>query len=300
MQHITLNEGQSGRLDKILSEILPFSRAKIQHAIKNGSIQMNNKATLVKTLVTAGDVISYDETVFYDVERSGDLPKLHILFENDDVIVIDKQAGVIVHPADSTKEMTLVDSLLEHYPDIKDVGDDPIRPGIVHRLDKLASGVMIIAKTQEAFTYLKAQFKNRTAKKHYRVLVHGNFSEESGTINFPISRAKNSGRMAAKPLSQGGRDAITHYTVLNHFENYDELDVHIETGRTHQIRAHMFASDHPVVGDKLYKQRNTKERDIGRLFLHAYSLTIELPNGEQETFTTPLPDELQTLLDSLV
>lgn len=300
MQHITLEDGQSGRLDKILSETLPFSRAKIQNAIKNGSVQVNDEPALVKTRVTTGDVISYDETVFHDVERSGELPKLNVLFENENLLVINKQAGVIVHPADSTQEMTLVDSLLEQYPDIKDVGDDPIRPGIVHRLDKLASGVMIIAKTQEAFDHLKAQFKERKTEKHYRVLVHGNFSEDHGTINFPISRAKNSGRMAAKPVSQGGKEAITHYEVLTSFQNFDELDVRIETGRTHQIRAHMFASGHPVVGDKLYKQRRTKEKDIGRLFLHAYSLAIDLPSGERETFTAPLPHELQTILDSLV
>ncbi len=182
---------------------------------------------------------------------------------------------------------------------MKKAGAEENRSGIVHRLDKEASGALIAAKTPKAFTFLKAQFKERLTEKHYTVFVMGKVRDELGTINFPIARSTTRARMAARPTSQEGKEAITHYKVIGRYSVGTLLDVHIETGRTHQIRAHMFAIGHPVGGDTLYKRKDIKDINLPRLFLHAHSLTISLPNGERKTFEAPLPKVLEDSLASL-
>ncbi len=230
------------------------------------------------------------------------LSPLSILFENDDVVVFDKPAGVLVHAAPGLHEPTMVDALLAHNPKMRGIGEDPLRPGIVHRLDKLASGVMIAAKTQGAFTHLKRQFAERHAKKEYLALVYGKLPRDTGTITFPLARSKKTGKMVAKPHGEEGRDAITHYEVIRRFKIATLMHVRIETGRTHQIRAHFRAIDHPIVGDPLYGKkhmRHIRPIELPRIFLHAERLTIELPGGEIKTFTAPLPQELEALLNIL-
>jgi 23S rRNA pseudouridine1911/1915/1917 synthase len=301
MDNITLPEDVNGRLDKVLSGLLDFSRAKIQKAILSGAILVNDVKEPTKYKVQPSDKITLDPVFF--AERTDPIdppPPLDIIYEDGDVFVINKPSKLLVHKTESSHEPTVADAAVLRDAAIADVGDHPDRPGIVHRLDKLASGVMIIARNQASFLHLKDQFKERKTEKHYSVLVHGKMSESHGTINLPITRGKSSGRMAAKPISQGGKEAITHYNVEVEYQQYSLLDVQIETGRTHQIRAHMFSQDHPVVGDMLYKQRGTKEKDIGgRFFLHAKSLRIELPSGEEKTFEAPLPDELTSVLEGL-
>ena len=170
---------------------------------------------------------------------------------------------------------------------------------LLHRLDKDASGVVIVAKTTAAFAHLKHTFAARVTRKHYTVLVMGKVRDDVGTITFPIARSRSKARMAARPLSQEGKDAITHYEVLQRFANATLLDVRIETGRTHQIRAHLFAIGHPVAGDTLYVRRSVKQLPLGRLFLHARELTLPLLSGETQTFTAPLPHDLQDALTHL-
>jgi 23S rRNA pseudouridine1911/1915/1917 synthase len=228
---------------------------------------------------------------------------LPILYEDDDVIVFEKPAGVLVHPAPGQKGPTIVDALVEHAPQMKTVGEDPSRPGIMHRLDKLASGLMIAAKTQPAFEHLKRQFAERKTKKEYVALVYGRLPKDTGTINFPLSRSRKTGKMIAMPKgSEEGKEAITHYEVLDRFKTATLVKVTIETGRTHQIRSHFRAIDHPLVGDPLYfkkKMKNIRRIDLPRLFLHAERLTIRLPSGETKTFTSALPVELRDLLATL-
>jgi len=297
MKNIHLKNIKTERLDVAFSNDLKISRNQVQKAIKQGALFVNGESAVAKQPVSSIDTITYDESFFAPKQKSNTpaLP-LDTLFENDDVIAINKPAGVLVHNTDTNTEPTLVDALIEHFPAITQVGDDPLRPGIVHRLDKAASGVMIIAKTQEAFDHFKKQFRERKTKKYYSVLVHGTMSKLAETIDFPIARSKTHGRMAAKPESQGGRVAKTHYNVLEQFPHHALLDVEIITGRTHQIRAHMFALGHPVCGDTLYRIRGTKPMEIGRIFLHARELTVELPDGETKTFTAPLPNELKFIL----
>lgn len=298
MKRIILTNEAPERLDKALSEQLSLSRSKIQKLIKDGQVVVDDQTVPVKFPVTAANRIEID---LPEPKQASSLPipSLDILYEDDDVIVVNKPAGLLMHQTETSHEPTLVDALIAHDPAIADIGDKAERAGLVHRLDKYASGVIIAAKTPKAFNYLKKQFKDRNVEKRYTVLVHGTMEEPAGTITLTIGRAKNTGRMAARPVSQGGKEAITHYDVLEQFPHHALLDVRIETGRTHQIRAHFFALKHPVVGDTIYKQRLQKLLDIGRLFLHARALTITLPSGEEKTFSAPLPTELEEVLANL-
>ncbi len=206
--------------------------------------------------------------------------KIDVIADTPDYLVINKPSGVLVHPTNKGETDTLTAWLLEHYPEIKNVGDSPERPGLVHRLDKDASGVMVIAKTPAAFAHLKQQFQERIIEKEYIVLVHGKMDKEEGVIDFPIDRGIE-GRMAAKPkipkislqaIDEGdmGKEATTEWLVKQRFTRFTLLDVKIHTGRMHQIRVHMLAYNRPVVGDTLYFNRKLnlkRDKELGRLFL---------------------------------
>jgi len=247
-----------------------------------------------------------------------------IIFENDHCLVINKPAGLVVHEGGNVQEKTLADFLLEKYPEIKDVGDSPIRPGIVHRLDREVNGLMVVAKTQESFNNLKTQFQNRTINKGYTALVYGQLSKDYDVINFPIKRASSGHKMAAMPLnteellvrkSPKGRDrgniegvfkskeAITEFEVLKRLINYTLVKVKIKTGRTHQIRVHFSAYGHPLVGDNLYGTKKTKERnkkiDLGRVFLVAKDLSFTDTDGEKRSFSIEMPKDLEERLKEL-
>jgi len=288
------------RLDKIIAKQSALSRSQIQKNIKDGLVSVNG--TIVTTphfFVSLHDRVKIEKE---KVEKKTKIliPQLNILYEDNDVIVFEKPAGLLVHEAPGKHEVTVVDALAKHFPAIKKVGDNPSRPGIVHRLDKLASGVMIAAKNQKAFDFLKEQFSGRKVKKEYLVMVYGSPSQTTGTINFRLVRSKDKGRMVARPeLSEEGKEAITHFEVIKKIKASTLLSVKIETGRTHQIRAHFRALNLPVVGDPLYKKtrmKNIKFIPLPRLFLHAHKLTIPLPNGETKTFVSPLPKELEEIL----
>jgi 23S rRNA pseudouridine1911/1915/1917 synthase len=222
-----------------------------------------------------------------------------IIYEDENILVVNKPAGLEVAAEVKTDEPTLVDWLLSKYPSVTKVGPDPARPGIVHRLDKNASGLLLVAKTEAAFENFSKQFKERTIKKEYTVLVHGELTQEEGAIEFPIARAK-SGRFAALPLgSEAGRLAITEYEVIKRFKNFTLLLARIKTGRTHQIRVHFFALGYPVVGDKLYRPRKIKEPLLPRLFLHASKIGFSEEDGAWREFQSDLPEELKDFLNNL-
>ncbi len=249
-----------------------------------------------------------------------------IISETDDYLVINKPAGLAVHAGGNLKEPTLVDWLIERYPDITSVGDTPaadapIRPGLVHRLDKEVSGLMVIARNNESFENLKSQFKNRTILKEYLALAHGRFTTDGDVINFPITRAQEGYRMAALPAGssdllvrrhphrrdQGNidswfksRQAETEFTVLQKFVNFALVRVRIKTGRTHQIRVHFFAYGHPLVGDDLYSTKKTKDKNhklaLGRVWLVADRLAFRDRQGEQRNFQIDPPRQLSDAL----
>ncbi len=247
--------------------------------------------------------------------------KPKIIAKTKDYIVINKPAGLAVHGGGNLKGPTLADWLLATYPQIKTVGDDPSRPGLVHRLDKDVSGLMVIALNNQSFLNLKNQFKNRTIVKKYTALVYGRVAQDEGIINWPITRSKLGYRMAALPTNtsellrrrhprgrdQGNisswfksREAYTEFDVLQRFVNYTLLKVRIKTGRTHQIRVHFFAYGHPLVGDPLYHTRKTKMKNeklqLKRIFLVADYLSFKTLSKKTESFIIDLPDELQKVL----
>jgi 23S rRNA pseudouridine1911/1915/1917 synthase len=255
------------------------------------------------------------------------IPKLifttvpEIISETDDYLVINKPAGLAVHGGGNLTEPTLADWLINYYPKIKKVGDDSVRPGIVHRLDKEVSGLMVIAKNQKSFTALKEQFKSREIVKEYLALVYGQVANDEGLIDFPIKRSQTGHKMAALPLKaeklltrrhpqgrdQGNingwfkaRSAQTEFQILKKFVNYTLLRVKIKTGRTHQIRVHFFAYGHPLVGDNLYVTPKTKIKNkklnLGRIFLMAEHLSFRDLNGQEQDFKIELPSELAAAL----
>jgi len=235
--------------------------------------------------------------------------KYKTIFENKKFLVINKPAGLLVHGADHIKELTLIDQLLKKYPSLKKVGEDPVRPGIMHRLDKQVSGLMVIAKTQPAFEHLKQQFHERKTIKLYTALVHGKIDKDEAEINFPIQRSSKGHKMAALPLTtkgkptEAGRQAITEFEIIKRFINYTLLKVKIKTGRTHQIRVHLTAYGHPLVGDDLYGTRKTKEKNkkinLGRIFLVATELSFLDLDNKKHTYKIDLPRNLKNFLKQL-
>lgn len=316
-------EDEEKRLDLFLKEKYPeSSRSLLQKKIKNGDVKVNGEKSAVHRFLKENDVVEIieggegkddkeGEKGIRDKEtkklRNKEIKKLNITSETDDYLVINKPCGLVVHPvkppiARSYKEGesgdTLTDILIAKYPKIKKVGEDTARPGIVHRLDKDVSGVMVIAKTQEMFFHLKKQFQERTIKKEYIVLVYGKIEKPNGIINFPIARSEKDGvKMAARPLSQGGREAITEFTVLKHLTKWTLLSIQIKTGRMHQIRVHLNAYGHPVVGDNIYKPKKLKPTDkFGkRLFLHAWHLGFTDLRGDRKEFEAALPEEFRRI-----
>ena len=301
--HTILEEENNQRFDKLATELLEISRSKVQKLIKSGEITLNDEKTKPHTAVQTGDLLFYPKLKVEDDKKIGEIPDLNILYEDDAILVVNKPAGLVVHQAfEGDKNMNLVDALLAYCPDVVGVGDDESRPGIVHRLDKKVSGVMVIAKVQAAFEHLKQQFKDRTVEKEYLALVYGQLSKPHDTINLHIARSKTLGRMVARPTEQDGKEAITEYDLIEQYKTAGYVRVKIHTGRTHQIRAHFKALDHPLVGDELYKKKkmkNIRRMELDRIFLHAHKLTIKIMDGEEKTFEVPLPKELQNILDEL-
>jgi len=233
---------------------------------------------------------------------------MNIIYEDKNILVVNKSAGISVHPDENHKTGTLIQEILKTHPEIKNVGDpavseasDQMRPGIVHRLDKDTSGVLIIAKTQPAFEYLKNKFQERKVKKTYLALVVGNIKNKEGVIDLPIGRSKKSPlRRLASPKARGKlREAVTEYKVLEKFRDYTFLETYPQTGRTHQIRVHFKAIGHPIVCDKLYTKNLKCPFGLSRHFLHANAIELTLPDASRSRFEADLPDDLEKVLERL-
>lgn len=237
---------------------------------------------------------------------------MKIIFQNKDFIVIDKLVGLAVHSGVNTDEPTLVDFLLAEFPEIKTVGDDPkVRPGIVHRLDKETSGVMIVARNQKSFEYLKSLFKNRQIEKKYLALVHGKLKTKAGKIEGEMGRSKRDFRKQALACPVKSREAgpampafnrvntrktrysLTHYKVLKEFNDRSLLEVRPATGRMHQIRVHLHSIGHPVVGDEKYTFKKYKNIPVPRMMLHAKSIGFTGPDGKRYFFESKPPKEFE-------
>lgn len=232
-------------------------------------------------------------------ENSAHVPQ--VIYEDAGILVLNKPAGLVVHGDGVREERTLADWIVDAYPDIKGVGEPIVltsggtiaRPGIVHRLDKETSGVMVIAKHQDMYGFLKAQFQERNVKKIYHACVYGLVKEEKGVIDFAIGRSRKDFRLrSAQPRAKGDlREATTHYRTLVRGLQHSYLELEPKTGRTHQIRVHLKAIHHPIVGDALYAPSGPLDLGFTRMALHAYKLTLPMQGGEVRTFEAPLPQE---------
>lgn len=296
---------QSQRLDAWLFQNDDSrSRSQWQKLIKSGQVMVNGKSVSASHHLKAGDEINITEIkVDKAIKREAikALPEIEVIAVTKDYLVINKPAGIIVHGTKYSSTVTLVDWLLKHYPKIKKIGEDALRPGIVHRLDKAVSGLMVIALTQAMFKSLKTQFQTRTIEKHYLGLVYGATSKDSDKLDFLLERSSSGHKMAAKPVSQAeGKEALTYFSVVKRFINYTLLSLIIKTGRTHQIRAHLSAYNHQLVGDDLYGTATTRIKNkkfkLGRVWLHSEYLAFDDLAGERVEFKSkPAPELLEFL-----
>jgi 23S rRNA pseudouridine1911/1915/1917 synthase len=294
------DQGIPERLDKFLVRQLPeFSRSRIQGLIADGFVDVNEHAAK-----KAGQTLESESTVTVRIPPpvptdlvAENIP-LDILFENDDMLVVNKEAGMVVHPAVGHADGTLVNAVLGYDPEIEGIGGEE-RPGVVHRLDKETSGLILLAKNERAHRWLQDQFRLRRVDKTYLALVDGRPPTPSGRVEAHIGRDPSHRKRMAIVSESRGREAISEYKTVESFKSHTLLEFHPLTGRTHQIRLHCEFLGCPIVGDKIYGRKKTSV-DIDRHFLHASRLKIILP-GETEprNFEAPLPDELENVLAAL-
>lgn len=285
------------RLDKYLSEVSDFSRTRVQSLAKDGKIFVNGKEAKSSLKLEINDAISCDvpedETMHLEKEN---IP-LDILYEDEDIIVINKPKGMVVHPAVGNYSGTLVNALLYHCKDLSGI-NGVIRPGIVHRIDKDTTGCIVACKNDFAHNCIAEQLADKTCHREYIALVDGNIANEAGVIDAPIGRDRRD-RQRMTVTSTNSKEARTHFVVKERFRHYTLVECTLETGRTHQIRVHMKYINHPVTGDEKYG-RKCAVMDTQGQCLHAYQLTLRHPRTNQKmVFTAPLPEYFEQLLDQI-
>ena len=286
------------RLDHFLQERLKeYSRSRIQSWIKEGLVQVNGSAAKSSLLLHGGETIEVSPAGLPPLKADPEDLPVEVLYEDDALIAVNKPAGLAVHAGAGLHAGTLVNRLVHRFGALSQLGGE-MRPGIVHRLDKDTSGVMLVARTDSAHRALAAQFAGRTVEKIYLALVHGSVRADSGRVTKPIARDPvRRTRMTAR--LDTGREALTTYTVRNRFDKFTFLQVKIGTGRTHQIRVHLASIGHPVAGDRVYGA-GAYARPAPRLFLHAWKIGFVSPaTGEKVTLEAPLAPELETWLTGL-
>lgn len=299
MKEFVVEEEYAGlRLDKAIAlKYTDLSRTNIQRLIEEDKIFINDKKAKASYKVELGDKIQVEEIEAKEISlKPQDIP-LDIIYEDNDIIVVNKQKGLVVHPANGNPDGTLVNAIMNICKDsLSGIGGE-IRPGIVHRLDKDTSGLIIIAKNDKAHIHLSEQIKNHEVKKTYIALVRGNVKENEATINMPIGRSTKDRKKMA--VSKNGKNAITHFKVIKRYENYTLLEIKIETGRTHQIRVHMSYIGYPVVGDAVYSNGKNPFGVTGQM-LHAKNLVFKHPITNKElNLEAPLPEYFKEILDKL-
>ena len=285
------------RIDAYLSEKTEYSRTAIQRLIDEEKIKVNNKKEKSSYKVQNGDKIEIEEEKAKEIElKAQDIP-LEILYEDNDIIVVNKPKGMVVHPANGNPDGTLVNAIMSICKDsLSGIGGE-IRPGIVHRLDKNTSGAIIIAKNDKAHIALSEQLKNHEIKKTYIALVRGFVKENNATINMPIARSKKDRKKM--DVDKNGKEAITHFKVIKRYQDCTLLEINIETGRTHQIRVHLSHIGYPIIGDDVYSNGKNKWNIEGQC-LHAKSLDFKHPiTGKELHIEAPMPEYFEKILEEL-
>lgn len=281
------------RIDLYLSEILESSRSKIQKLVKDGKVIVNGKVVSSSYIVRMDDEIIVDDKLDFEIHVEAEELPLDIIYEDDDLLIINKESGMVVHPAPGHYSGTLVNALLYRY---SLSGGESFRPGIVHRLDKDTSGLMIVAKNEWAHDKLSSMISKKEIERKYLAIVSGVIKHETGTIDAPVGRDENN-RQKMAVTDHNGKDAITHFKVLERFSNSTYIECKLDTGRTHQIRVHMAYIGYPVLNDPLYGRG--KCSDFGQM-LHSYSIRFNHPRDGREIFYTINPPmEFENMLEEL-
>jgi len=300
MQQVTLIVPTGGqRLDRFVADqIAVLSRSQVKRLIQEGQITVNGEPAKPAASLSEGDRVCVAKPPLPEPTLTPEPCPVDVVYEDEHLLVVNKPAGIIVHPGTGQAEGSLLAAVLAYRPDIVAANADSERPGIVHRLDRDTSGLLLVAATAEAQRSLRAQFKARTVSKTYLALVHGHLDPVVGAIEAPIARDGH--RRTRMAVSPEGRYARTEYRVLDHLPGVSYIEVKLLTGRTHQIRVHLSAIGYPVVGDKVYGRRRARPQ-APRQFLHSHRLGFKHPaSGETIEFTSPLPQDLQEVLDRLM
>lgn len=295
---IESNEFVGLRLDKAISmKDKDLSRVAVQRMIDEENILVNGKKAKASYKIALGDIISIEKEEPKEIElKPQDIP-LDIVYEDNDIVVVNKQKGLVVHPGNGNPDGTLVNAIMNKCKDsLSGIGGE-IRPGIVHRIDKDTSGLLIIAKNDKAHINMSEQIKNHEVKKTYLALIRGVLKENNATIDMPIARStKDRTKMA---VSKTGKNAVTHVKVLERFKGYTYVEVNIETGRTHQIRVHLSQIGYPIVGDYVYSNGKNPFDVVGQM-LHSYKLEFKHPiTGKEMCLVADIPDYFKKVLDEL-
>lgn len=302
MISLEVEANQEVRLDRYLSDNLSdLSRSRIQQLIEQSHVQLNGKVcTSKKMTVKMGDRITLEVPVAEPLELQPEDIPLDILYEDDSLLILNKPAGLVVHPAPGHPDGTLVNAILAHCPNLPGIGGVQ-RPGIVHRLDKDTTGAIAIAKTEIAHQHLQNQLKAKTARREYLGVVYGSPKTDSGIINMPIGRHPvDRKKMAVVSIEKGGRPAVTHWQVKERLGNYTLMHFQLETGRTHQIRVHSAQMGHPIVGDPVYGSGRSVGVNLSGQALHAWKLKLQHPvSGSWIEVTATPPVEFTKLLEVL-
>ena len=289
-------EEKGVRIDKYLSEHSELTRSRIQQLIEQGKVLVSGEATKSNYKLCGNEEISVDYEDLSELEvEAQDIP-LDIRYEDQDVIVINKPRGMVVHPANGNQSGTLVNALLYHCKDLSGI-NGVLRPGIVHRIDKDTTGLLIVAKNDLAHLSLSKQLQDKTVNRLYYALVHGTFSHDYGVIDAPIGRDETD-RQKMAVTEKNSKPARTHFRVIERFAKYTLVECRLETGRTHQIRVHMRYIEHPLVGDEKYGYRKTMK--VGGQLLHAHQLEFIHPRTKEKIVVeAPLPDDFTMVLEQL-
>ncbi|WP_303968109.1 RluA family pseudouridine synthase [Sporosarcina ureae] len=295
-EYVITEELTGNRIDKALATLQPdWSRTQIQQWVKDGNVQVNDSSVKPNYKVKTDDKIALEQPDVEEYDIEAENLNLEIVYEDQDVLVVNKPVGMVVHPSAGHVSGTLVNGLMYQVTDLSGI-NGIMRPGIVHRIDKDTSGLLMVAKNDKAHVSLVNQLVDKSVNRVYTALVHGHIPHDNGTIDAPIGRDKRDRQRMA--VVDDGKHAVTHFKVLERFGDYTLVECRLETGRTHQIRVHMKYIGYPLVGDPKYGQRKTI--DFGGQVLHAGTVGFDHPEtGEYMEFTAPLPENYKQLLNEL-
>ena len=293
---IVTDDYEGIRADKFIADAVEsFSREKLKEIFDEKNVSVGDKAAKPSQKLRTGDIVRVLLPETHVLELLPQNLPLRIVYQDEDIVIVDKPQGMVVHPAPGVSDGTMVNALLYHIDSLSAI-NGVIRPGIVHRIDKDTSGLLVVAKNDRAHRFLAVQFAEHTIARAYSTVVHGVMENDKGTVDAPLGRDPHN-RKAMAVTEKNNKRAVTHYSVMKRYQNYTHLDVRLETGRTHQIRVHMKYIGHPVIGDRTYGRNTPLDNQFAGQLLHAYLLGFLHPStGEYMQFTSELPDYFESVI----